>query len=91
MKKPRVETFASRFVPNPLNRYTVSQRNKLKTNADGSVDIYIQNESPGPGKEDNWLPAPKEGFILMARLYWPRQHSPSILNGSWTVPRAREV
>src|SRR5208282_4742922 len=47
------------FVPNPLNRYTVSQRNKLKANADGSVDLYIQNDSPGKGKEENWLPAPK--------------------------------
>jgi len=77
------------FVPNPINRYTVSQRNKLKANADGSVDLYIQNESPGPGKEENWLPAPKEGFILMMRLYWPKTTSPSLLNGSWTVPRAK--
>jgi len=79
------------FVPNALNRYTVSQRNKLKANADGSVDLYIQNESPGADKEDNWLPAPKDGFILMMRLYWPKQTSPSILNGTWSVPRAKEV
>jgi hypothetical protein len=79
------------FVPNALNRYTVSQRNKLKPNPDGSVDLYIQNESPGADKEDNWLPAPKEGFILMMRLYWPKANSPSILNGTWAVPRAKEV
>jgi len=79
------------FVPNTLNRYTLSQRNKLKTNPDGSVDLYIQNESPGADKEDNWLPAPKEGFILMMRLYWPKPNSPSILNGTWSVPRAKEV
>jgi hypothetical protein len=79
------------FVPNPINRYTVSQRNKLKPNADGSVDIYIQNESPGADKEDNWLPAPKEGFVLMARLYWPKEKSPSLLNGTWSLPRAKEV
>ena len=48
------------FVPNPINRYTVSQRNKLKANADGSVDLYVQNESPGKDKEQNWLPAPKD-------------------------------
>ena len=59
------------FVPNPINRYTVSQRNKFKTNADGSVDLYIQHESPGKDKEPNWLPAPKDKFILMMRLYWP--------------------
>ena len=56
------------FVDNPLNRYTVSSRSKFKTNADGSVDIYIQNESPGKDKEANWLPAPKDKFILMLRL-----------------------
>ncbi|MEJ8848553.1 DUF1254 domain-containing protein [Variovorax rhizosphaerae] len=79
------------FVPNALNRYTVSQRNKLKTNADGSVDLYIQNESPGADKEENWLPAPKDGFILMMRLYWPKDKAPSLLDGSWFPPRAKEV
>jgi hypothetical protein len=79
------------FVPNALNRYTLSQRNKFKTNADGSIDLYIQNESPGPGNEDNWLPAPKDSFILMMRLYWPKEKSPSILNGTWTVPRVKDA
>ena len=79
------------FVPNPLNRYTVSQRNKLKSNADGSVDLYIQNESPGKAKEENWLPAPKDTFILMMRLYWPKEKPPSILDGSWTIPQVKEA
>jgi hypothetical protein len=50
------------FVDNPLNRYTLSQRNKLKANPDGSVDLYIQAESPGKDKESNWLPASKDDF-----------------------------
>lgn len=79
------------FVDNPLNRYTVSQRNKLKTNPDGSVDLYIQNESPGKDKEQNWLPAPKDKFILMMRLYWPKDEKPSILDASWKVPRVNEA
>jgi hypothetical protein len=79
------------FVPNPLNRYNVSQRNQLKPNADGSVDLLIQNESPGADKEQNWLPAPKGEFILMMRLYWPKDKPPSILDGSWVPPRAREA
>ena len=79
------------FVPNALNRYTVSQRNKLKANADGSVDVYVQNESPGKGREDNWLPAPKDQFILMMRLYWPKEKPPSILDGSWKIPPVKEV
>ena len=51
------------FVPNTLNRYTLSARNKFITNADGSVDLYFQAESPGKAKEANWLPAPKAKFI----------------------------
>lgn len=74
------------FVPNPLNRYSISARQNLKTNADGSVDLHIQNQSPGAGKESNWLPAPKDKFILMLRLYWPKEGKPSILNGTWKIP-----
>ncbi|MBL8253233.1 MAG: DUF1254 domain-containing protein [Candidatus Competibacter sp.] len=77
------------FVPNPLNRYSISARQNLKANADGSVDLYIQNENPGPDKESNWLPAPKDKFILMMRLYWPEEKDPSILDGSWKIPRVK--
>jgi hypothetical protein len=79
------------FVPNALNRYTLSQRDKLKTNPDGSVDLYLQHDSPGADKEANWLPAPADRFILMLRMYWPKDKSPSILNGTWKIPRVREV
>ncbi|GMU56625.1 MAG: hypothetical protein AMXMBFR33_57710 [Candidatus Xenobia bacterium] len=74
------------FVDNPLNRYTLSQRNNLKKNADGSVDLYLQNTNPGPDKESNWLPTPSGRFILMLRLYWPKTKAPSILDGSWKIP-----
>lgn len=74
------------FVPNPLNRHTLSQRNKFLTNADGSVDLYLQADSPGKAKEANWLPAPKAKFIPMMRLYWPKETPPSILDGSWKPP-----
>jgi len=74
------------FVPNPLNKFTVSLRNNPKFNTDGSLTLYLQNESPGAGKEANWLPAPKGEFIPMLRMYWPKDSSPSILNGSWKAP-----
>jgi len=77
------------FVPNPLNRYSISARQNLKSNADGSVDLYVQNESPGPDKESNWLPAPPDQFILMLRLYWPSPTPPSILDGSWKIPQVK--
>src|SRR5262249_51323970 len=74
------------FVENPLNRYTLSERNKVELNKDGSVDLYLQNESPGKDREANWLPAPKGNFVLMLRLYWPRDKDPSILDGTWKPP-----
>jgi hypothetical protein len=79
------------FVPNPINRQSISPRQNLKPNADGSVDLYIQNESPGPEMESNWLPAPKDKFILMMRLYWPKETPPSILNGTWKIPQVKAV
>ena len=70
------------FVPNPINRYSVSDRSGLVPNADGSVDIYIQNGAP-PGHESNWLPAPSGNFILWLRVYLP---GAAILDGQYTVP-----
>jgi hypothetical protein len=79
------------FVANPLNRYSISARQKLVANADGSTDLYIQNQSPGADKEANWLPAPAGKFILMMRLYWPDESPPSILDGSWLPPEVKKV
>jgi hypothetical protein len=79
------------FVANALNKYTVSPRNSLKYNDDGSLDIYIQNESPGTDREANWLPAPKDRFVLMLRLYWPKERDPSIIDGTWKPPAVKLV
>ena len=79
------------FVPNPLNRYTLSQRNKFITNPDGSVDLYLQADSPGKAKEANWLPAPKAKFVPMLRLYWPKETPPSIIDGTWKPPAINEA
>ena len=79
------------FVPNAINRYTVSSRNRFKVNADGSLDLYIQHDSPGKDKEQNWLPAPSDAFVLMMRLYWPSDKAPSILDGTWKPPQVKEA
>jgi hypothetical protein len=79
------------FVANPINRYNLSQRNSFVNNPDGSVDLYLQAESPGKEKEANWLPAPKGKFKLMIRLYAPAKSSPSILDGTWSPPPIRRV
>jgi hypothetical protein len=77
----------NRFVPNPINRYSVSDRTGLVPNADGSVDIYLQNAAPA-GHESNWLPAPAGNFILWLRVYMP---GAAILNGEYTVPPIIDV
>ena len=70
-------------VANPLNRFAVSSWMPFKTNPDGSLDLYFQNESPGKDKEWNWLPAPKGPFNLTMRLYAPKSEA---LTGKWNPP-----
>ncbi len=70
-------------VANPLNRFAVSSWMPLKYNTDGSLDLYLQNESPGKDKEANWLPAPKAQFNLTMRIYAPKSE---VLIGKWTPP-----
>jgi hypothetical protein len=79
------------FVPNKLDRYNINSRNALRGNIDGSVDLYIQKDSPGAGTESNWLPAPAGKFVLMMRIYWPNDKPPSILDGSWQPPAVVQV
>jgi len=76
------------FIANPINRYAIGDRDRLKFNADGSLDLYIQSQDPGPDHESNWLPSGDELFNLMLRLYWPK---PAILNGSWHPPALERV
>ncbi len=81
---------SSLLVANPLNRYLLNSPMlpQFKRDADGSITLYVQNESPGTDKEANWLPAPKGPFIAFMRLYWPK---PEALDGSWTQPPMRRV
>ncbi|QAY97345.1 hypothetical protein CWB41_11250 [Methylovirgula ligni] len=70
-------------VANALNRFAVSSWMPFKRNADGSLDLYFQNDNPGSDKEPNWLPAPKGPFNLTMRLYAP---TPDALTGKWSPP-----
>jgi hypothetical protein len=79
------------FVPNPLDRPNLSQRDKFNFYGDGSLDLYIQKDSPGKDKEANWLPSPEGAFGIMLRLYWPNEKAPSIIDGSWKPPAVRAV
>lgn len=70
-------------VANPLNRFAVSSWMPMQYNPDGSLDLYFQNESPGAGKEANWLPAPKGPFNLTMRIYAPKAEA---IVGGWAPP-----
>jgi hypothetical protein len=79
------------LIENPINRYLINSPMlpNLKKNADGSLTLYIQKDSPGEDKESNWLPAPNGPIYLVMRLYWPKTEAPSILppgNGTWKPP-----
>jgi hypothetical protein len=76
------------FIANPIGRYAIGDRDPLKFNPDGSLDLYIQSENPGPDHESNWLPTGDGSFNLTFRLYWPK---PAILDGSWHPPAVERV
>lgn len=71
------------FTANPIKRFAIGDRDALKFNADGSLDLYIQHDPPGGDKESNWLPAPSGSFNLALRMYWPDD---SVIGGQWTPP-----
>jgi hypothetical protein len=72
------------FAANSIQRYAIGDRSQLVANADGSIDIFLQNDAPTAASQSaNWLPAPAGPFNLMFRMYWPK---PAILDGTWRVP-----
>ncbi len=75
---------------NPINRYLINSAMlpNLKADPDGGYTLYIQNKSPGPDKEANWLPSPEGPFSLVERLYWPE---PSALDGTWQAPKPQKT
>ena len=76
------------FADNPIGRYAIGDRDKLKFSKDGSLDIYIQHKSPGKDKDSNCLPAPNGEFDLVLRAYWP---SMEVLTGQWNPPPVKRV
>jgi hypothetical protein len=70
-------------VANVLNRFAVSSWMPFQYDADGSLTLYVQHESPGKDKEANWLATPKGPFNLTMRLYAPKSEA---LMGKWNPP-----
>jgi hypothetical protein len=76
------------FIPNPINRYAIGDRDPLKFQAEGSLTIYLSDVSPGLDRESNWLPVGDDAFNLIMRLYWPKAEA---VNGMWRVPGVRRL
>jgi len=78
------------LVDNPIDRYLLNSPMlpQFKRDADGGLTLYFQNESPGKDKESNWLPAPKGWFMVVMRLYWPKEEA---LSGKWTPPQLQRT
>lgn len=77
------------FAANPIGRYALGDRDPLRFNEDGSLDLYIQRQSPGQDRHSNWLPAPEQGtFSMNLRLYWPTS---AVRDGRWAPPPVRRV
>jgi hypothetical protein len=79
------------LIKNPINRYLINSPmlSGMKKNADGSLTLYVQKDSPGKANEANWLPAPSDTVWMVMRLYWPKETPPSILpagEGTWKPP-----
>ena len=79
------------FYPNALNKLTVSMRDHPVLNPDGSLDLYFSHDKPAKAPQANWLPAPSDQFILMMRMYWPKETPPSILDGTWSPPPVKRA
>jgi hypothetical protein len=71
------------FVANAIHRFAIGDRDPLTYNSDGSLDLYVQRESPGREHESNWLPASDGAFNLCLRMYWPKEEA---LTGKWIPP-----
>lgn len=77
------------YVKNAINRYGITSSMPLKYNGDGSLDIYVQAQSPGPDRESNWLPCPPSlPFNLSIRVYQPKA---ALTDGSFKIPPIRRV
>lgn len=71
-----------------LSSNPLGDASAMRPNADGSLDIYFQPDSPGRDLEANWLPTKPGRFYVLLRLYAPRRE---ILTGAWSAPDIQRI
>jgi hypothetical protein len=76
------------LVPNPIGRYALGDRDPVRAEPDGTLDLFIQHDDPGPERSANWIPAPAQGFSLVLRLYFPKA---AIIDGRWRPPAVGRI
>jgi hypothetical protein len=78
------------LIENPINRCLIKSPilPDLKKNADGSLTIYMQKDSPGADKESNWSPALDGPICVVMRLYGPKE---ATVDGSWKPPAVQQI
>ena len=76
------------LVENEIHRYGINDRDKLKENEDGSIDILVQQERPEEEWVSNWLPSGNEAFNLILRIYLTKE---TVISGEWKPPVIRQI
>lgn len=76
------------FTPNAIQRFAIGDRDALKLNEDGSLDLFIQSQPPSGELAANWLPAPTGVFELYLRMYWPKA---AVLEQQWVLPAVERL
>jgi hypothetical protein len=77
------------LMDHPSGRHAVGDRDALRYNADGSLDLWVQAQAPEAAYLANWLPVQAgQPFILNARLYWPKS---AALDMRWGMPAVERV
>lgn len=77
------------LVENPIDRYCLSSRDRLHADEDGGVTLLMQAQSPGDGRQSNWLPTPQHGaFVVVLRLYGPQRE---VVERRWQMPQVEAI
>lgn len=76
------------LVENEIHRYGINDRDELKKNEDGSIDILVQQKRPDEELVSNWLPTGEEEFNLVLRIYMTKE---AVISGEWKPPVIQEI